>query len=670
MKYEPIINIKMRNFKDSFGYSEISDSDLFERFINNLLLLMHQPDATSKNSSLLEMTSVGGQDDMGIDGIAIKVNGSFVTSTKEIDNIIQLNRNISVEILFIQSKYKNRIDSGEYSKFADGIYDFLSDNHFEPHNEKIERLLEIKDYIFSNEIMQCWQEAPIVRAYYVIFGEWHGDEHIDGKATALKEKIEKLNSYGDFIVKNLGTPNIIKIYEENNNCFNVVINVLGTLDFEEVSGITNSQVILCNAAEFTKLLCTDEGGIRKTLFADNVRDFQGSTSINQNMLETLRRDPSAFLLLNNGITIVCSKLIASNRKVTITNPQIVNGCQTSSVIFVAHQQGVPLDNAYVLIKIIATEQSTITNSIVRGTNSQNPVFPENFEITRDFHKQLEAFINSIQASIELPEDRIYYERRSKQYEAEPLVKRYRTFGLETLAHSVVSCFMQAPHDSVLHIVTLLGKYKDSIFVNEQSFYPYYVSALLCLNIERTFLKGQIDKKYDPFKFLLMSIIVEKINGAPVNINSRNIDTVCDKLVMEISEEKTLLSRLQEAIRFYESTKRLWLSKQGQNYKHGIKDNPTFTKFLLTHLRGGNIEKIDITSEQEPEKRGVVFSTKQDRAGRYYGFIKAFPDNAFFHSEDNPKIDFSRIIGKTVTYRLIINPVNGKTKATDVKVIEK
>ena len=68
MRYEPILNVKIKKFADEFGYKKLAPSSIFERYINNLILSMHQPDSTIKNSSLLEMASVGGQDDMGIDG--------------------------------------------------------------------------------------------------------------------------------------------------------------------------------------------------------------------------------------------------------------------------------------------------------------------------------------------------------------------------------------------------------------------------------------------------------------------------------------------------------------------------------------------------------------------------------------------------------------------------
>lgn len=669
MRYEPILKVKIKKFADDYGYKSLGESMLFERYINNLVLSMHQPDSTIKNSSLLEMASVGGQDDMGIDGIAIKINGVFVTSLKEIKDISNTSNHLSVEFIFIQAKYKDKIDSGEYSKFCDGIYDFLSSTHYEPHNEKISEWLILKDYIFSDEIMLSWKDAPIITAYYVLFGEWREDSHIIGKNNALKEKIEALNDYSDYSCKFYGASQIAKISEENDNIFKVVLNVLGSLEFEEVKKISNSQVILCKASEFVKLLNTEEGIIRKSLFMDNVRDFQGNTNINQAMLDTIKNDPASFLLLNNGITIVCSELVSGNRKVTITNPQIVNGCQTSSVLYQAHIDGVNLDDVLLLIKIIATDELIITNSIVKGTNSQNPVFSESFEITREFHKNLEDFIIAIQNEYSNSEAKIYYERRSKQYASNPLVKKSRTFGLDMLAHSVVSVFLQAPHDSVLHIVNLLEKYQNSIFVDSQSLYPYYCAALLCLNFEKLLREEQIDRVYDTYKYFIMMIFAERISKQPLDINKRNIDELCANMIRYCNDDNLLKKELLISVNTFETVKSDWIKKQGPKYRHAIKDNPAFTKFLIISMRGGNVDKLDLSSLQEElTSRGKVFSIKQDRAGRYYGFIQAFPDNMFFHSEDNPQIDFTRILGKTVTYQKTTNPVNGKPKAKNVYVI--
>jgi hypothetical protein len=54
---------------------------------------------------------------------------------------------------------------------------------------------------------------------------------------------------------------------------------------------------------------------------------------------------------------VCTKVKTSNRKVKLTNPQIVNGCQTCNVLFDAFTDGLDLSKVTVLAKIIATEKT-------------------------------------------------------------------------------------------------------------------------------------------------------------------------------------------------------------------------------------------------------------------------------------------------------------------------
>ena len=46
---------------------------------------------------------------MGIDGLAIKVNGIFVSTKQDIDELVELNKQISIE--FLLSSRKTKINS-------------------------------------------------------------------------------------------------------------------------------------------------------------------------------------------------------------------------------------------------------------------------------------------------------------------------------------------------------------------------------------------------------------------------------------------------------------------------------------------------------------------------------------------------------------------------------
>ena len=477
LQFEPMLKARINTFKQNHALSGVSEDMLFELFVNDSVLRNHQPDISATEDALLEECSVGGSNDMGIDGLAIKVNGSFVSTQQDIDEIIELNKQISIEYIFIQTKNKDKLDSGEYGKFVDVIIDFLSDEHHEPHNEKIDALLQLKNYLFSDEIILRWKSNPIVRIYYVFFGQRRENDHFEAKTARLKKDIAALQSYDDTYFKLIDGDELKKMCEGNENSFSAVMTVIDNFGLAEVAGVDNSLIVLVSAHELMKMITTDGQLLRQSLFSDNVRDYQGNTDINNEIMNTIEKEPSNFALLNNGITIVCTNVLISNRKITLSNPQIVNGCQTCNVLFDASISGFDLSKVTLLAKVIATEKDEVTNSIIRGTNSQNVVYSEAFESTRNFHKNLEEFF-CVPPTLNT-ESPIYYERRSRQYARNTSIPSTRVIGLKTLTQCFVSIFLQAPHFGTSHEAILLKKFRNRIYIDGQSLFPYYLTALMC-----------------------------------------------------------------------------------------------------------------------------------------------------------------------------------------------
>ena len=243
MQFEPMIKARINSFNNNHAFRGINGDRLFELFVNDAILRSHQSDI---EEDLLDECSVGGSNDMGIDGIAIKVNGIFVSSQKEIDELIELNKQISIEFVFIQSKNKDRLDSGEFGKFTDGIVDFLSDNHNEPHNDKIDSLLMIKNHLFSDSVILRWKNNPTIRVYYVYLGQWQDNEHIIAKKDKLLADITGLQSYEKTIVNFIDSAELKRICEENENSFSTVLTVIDNFGLTEVPGVNNSLVVLAS----------------------------------------------------------------------------------------------------------------------------------------------------------------------------------------------------------------------------------------------------------------------------------------------------------------------------------------------------------------------------------------------------------------------------------------
>lgn len=142
-----------------------------------------------------------------------------------------------------------------------------------------------------------------------------------------------------------------------------------------------------------------QSGDLDTLYDKNVRKFLGHRrKVNKGIEHTIEHYPERFGLYNNGITIVAEAVekVADDR-IVLSNPYVVNGCQTTRSIYLVLQQklnsggkgnGSPahmqwlkrLDNAVVVTKIVIVgdEGEGLLTETTRYTNSQNAVSDKDF----------------------------------------------------------------------------------------------------------------------------------------------------------------------------------------------------------------------------------------------------------------------------------------------------
>jgi len=149
----------------------------------------------------------------------------------------------------------------------------------------------------------------------------------------------------------------------------------------------------------------DVTGDLDQIYEKNVRRFLGSRGkVNKAVLQTLKESPGRFGLYNNGITIVVTDFDrVSDRVLQLTEPYIVNGCQTTRSIWeICHQRlesgGTGADPELeewrrqagagtVVTKIVkvGADGEVMLQAITRYTNSQNAVRERDFlAITSDF----------------------------------------------------------------------------------------------------------------------------------------------------------------------------------------------------------------------------------------------------------------------------------------------
>lgn len=642
---EPILKAQFNNFKKKFEIDtidtspekeQLKDASAFEKFVNYVLFSRDYPGIFTGDTELLDFICVGGSNDTGIDGIGIKVNDRLVRNIDEVTEIAQENKKINVEFVFIQSKMRPKFDKTELNTFGTGVKVFFLDPYL-PENTRIREFRKIKDFIYSDEkVISKLDKCPSLVLYYVGTGAEPTEENFLGNQNLLTKELTDVEHFESVEVKVVGGKKLIKFCRELENKFEVQMNIIDIfpLIVDNQTDVKKAYAFTCNALEFLKILKKEDGSLRRSLFNDNVRDYLGDNkTVNSEIENTITESPEMFLLCNNGITIVCTDFEQVRDKlVKIENPQIVNGCQTSNSLF-NQRDSLNTERVKLLVRLISTESPGISNKIVRGTNKQNQVLEEAFETTRSFHQDtLEPFFLSFENDI-----KIYYERRSKQYNDDPFIKKNQIVNLQILTRIFVSIFLEAPHDGHRHESTLLGKYAGQkeprkIFVEDHNPYPYYICALIWYMFEK--YKERIDK-YKTYKSHFYLIFKISVGDFPPKLTKlKPMDDYCNKL-LHILKEDQFAERLGRVLSIFDATENLWV-KDGKS-RDGMKDNKDFTDLLLKQAREYFIQGQVLEDEADDKviHQGTVLNIIRKHE-HWFGFIKhgnQYEDNVYFDSRE-------------------------------------
>ena len=383
---DPILSGYLDEFSKNFGLPDQKPSEIFEGFSAYCSIFRDFSDQVE-----IDDIVVAGGNDTGIDGIGIFLNGVPVNSVEQADLILGRGR-AECDFAFFQSKIGRSIDGGELSKFLDGIMSFFSDLGLRE-NDDIKNKKEVKDRIFSNSTRI--RNRPRVKLYYCYLGNYKHDQDIQAKITAGVDRIKQLNIADIVELQVLDRGLLERRYQENLLRIEKEILLSDYADLPEIGGIERAYLGVLQASELVKLISNSDGNLQKSLFNENIRDFLKDNPVNNAIARTLSSAELQDKLpaLNNGITIVCREIKPQNKKFLLTDFQIVNGCQTSHLIF--YNQEKISKRVCVPVKIIQVADRELINEIVRATNSQTEVKNEAFVALGEYHKRLERFFESI-----------------------------------------------------------------------------------------------------------------------------------------------------------------------------------------------------------------------------------------------------------------------------------
>lgn len=231
-----------------------------------------------------------------------------------------------------------------------------------------------------------------------------------------------------------------------------------------------------------------------TLFEENIRQFLGlKFRANKKMRETLEGEDSVlFPFLNNGITIVCQEMTTPKSpqdgkyNLPVINPQIVNGLQTSRVLYHFYQNDKSkLDGVYVNLRVYESKEKSLIDKITDATNTQTPISFRDKVSNKDFNEFTHAVFknNGIEYITKRGESFNKETSFTKQVESDTIAKFwYATFyeEPETAKNSiarVLQVIFEASTDDKHQLSELFNGNQDSPLYG-QFLVVYYIYKLV------------------------------------------------------------------------------------------------------------------------------------------------------------------------------------------------
>lgn len=446
----------------------------FECFTGALALHDACPSAGMRLKDPMSL-SLGGGDEKGLDSVIVVVNKiHIVEDLSEFeslqDDLREEGREIdSVDFIFSQAKTSPSFTKSLISTTILGVEQFMRSGELHTSNEALLKKRKIKDAVY-----ECWTEIKNVGAYLYYFTQspnpLNETVHRD-----IMEKIDSMNESGgvfsDFAKKggNLtfipcGLDDVKNMYEKYKKYEQRVnFKVDASIALPEINEIKKSFMTYIYFDEFLKIILRDPNGrdLDESIFEENVRSFQGtSNKVNSKILSTLKDGgANKFFILNNGITMIADKVATDNRneKFTAHNYQIINGCQSSTMLYYYYlhllDSGIGeseiqerLKEVYIPLKIIEVRGDSLASEIVESTNSQSSIGADQLHALGNVAREIQKFFN-VNKEEGTGKQYMYYERRNNEYAYDSVVVKSRVITQDMMLGIFAAMYLEMPHKS-------------------------------------------------------------------------------------------------------------------------------------------------------------------------------------------------------------------------------
>jgi AIPR protein len=515
-----IVKAHLESFVKSLGLEAEDESVQFEKFATYCVI-------SNRFSGTFDLDDVStGIGDEGIDGVAIVVDEVVTPSVEDAQAVFaSQRRNHDVDVLFVQAKRSDSFDLGDFLKFKEGILRFAVQAPYTVNDEVLSENRQIFDVVLK-EVPKVRNGKPSITARFVTTGQYQNPPALATALTDFKTQLASLGLFHDIDVRFIDRDELTRLWVGTYSGINASLPVFSAAALPNIAGIDEAYLAVVRASEFVhNLLLTEDGNLRSQVFEENVRSFLGQdNSVNQSMAATLASDTaSRFPVLNNGITIVSPEVKLQGTTLHLTNYQIVNGCQTSNVLFENRQS---LGDVMVNIKVVKTQHEDVFSQLVRATNSQTKVEDTQFLSLRPIVRRLEQYFNTYEGT----ESRLYLERRDRQYVGQD-IPATRIFSLHNAAKCVAAMFCNRPELAARYPKQMYEELTETMFADSTKEAVFYAACLTMYRFNLLVSNSTIPQNMKRFKWHMLPLVRSIVCGKEhPPLNSNQVDKAAQKII--------------------------------------------------------------------------------------------------------------------------------------------
>lgn len=547
----PVINAQLTDFVREHSIAGQSAENQFEIYAIFSILNGHLGENVDAYDAHLN------GNEFGIDGIAVLIQGEAVRNAQEADEKLDAINNPSVEFVFFQAKTSTHYDYGDISKFFDAVHEFFNGD-FRGESEAINDLIDAQKAIYGRGV---GRRNPKISCYYVTTGTYENPHRIERLRKKFREKLEELNIFDNenIVIEMVGARSLQEWYRAATTAVEVEIDFPRNVVMPTNGHVEEAYIGYIDAKNLLKLFVTRDGdqevvGINRSVFFDNIRDYDNRSKINISIKESVKSGGgSEFVFRNNGITVVSKSIDRTGDRFRLEDFQIVNGCQTSNIIYdlvYADNEEAEEDlseTIHVPFRLIGSKDDDFVSSIIVGTNRQNPVRDEQFWALRPFMKNFEEYCRSLEA-----EEIIYFERRDNQYRNQN-IERTRVMQPAVLMKAVAACLLFHPQRAGRDYRGILSEYSESIFLDDQDVRIYHAVAYLHYRLEFLWRNQRIESRYKTFRYYILAGIGLRItNGGNVfSAKRKTLERIVSAFLELAKNEEKLKREVADIVKIVE-----------------------------------------------------------------------------------------------------------------------